>query len=175
MPQIYKMAVMALSIAVLFGIRLFLGQSSDRVGPTANDGFQYVAASGSDASDGLSEETAKLTVMAAYAALSARGGTIYIYDGASCNSLARAGIWIMGKTDPNYKRPPSGWAQMKGGSVTFVGIPKDNYGPNAHMGRANLAVCGSDRDINHPGIWISGVTNPLYFQNLNISGASEVS
>ena len=171
MPQIYRMAVIALSFAVLFGIRLFLGQTSSRVAPTASDGPRYVAPSGSDANDGLSEKTAKLTVMAAYAALSARGGMIYIYDGASCNSLTRAGIWIMGKTDPNYKRPPSGWAQMKGGSVTLVGIPKDNYGPNAHMGRANLATCGSDRDINHPGIWISGVTNPLYFQNLNISGA----
>ena len=171
MSQGYKIALLTLSIMAFFTVRPFSRQAQYSTKPATSDGPQYVSANGNDANDGLSEKSAKLTVMAAYAALSARGGTIYIYDGASCNSVARAGIWIMGSTDPNYRRPPLGWAQMKGGSVTFVGIPKDNYGPNAHMGRTNLVPCGSDADINHPGVWISGVTNPLYFQNLNISGA----
>jgi hypothetical protein len=57
---------------------------------------------------------------------------------------------------------------MKSGSVSFIGIPKDNYGPNAHMGRALIVNGGSSADINHPGIWISGVNTPLYFSNLNI-------
>lgn len=157
-------------MAVVFAIVSFFGQTNYPVKPAPSDAPQYVSASGNDSNDGLNEKSAKLTVMAAYAALPARGGVIYIYDGASCNSVAGAGIWIMGSTDPNYRKPPLGWAQMKA-SVTFVGIPKDDYGPNAHMGRANLVRCGSGADVKHPGVWISGVTSPLYFQNLNISVA----
>jgi hypothetical protein len=163
--------LIASSIAVFFTIRPFHGQTVYPIKAATGDKPQYVSANGVDANDGLSEISAKRTVMAAYAALSARGGTIYISDGASCNSVPNAGIWILGPTDPNYRRPPSGWTQMKGGSVTFIGIPKDNYGPNAHMGRASLFSCGSNADINHPGVWISGVTSPLSFQNLSISSA----
>jgi hypothetical protein len=166
-----KTALIAFSVAAFLAIRPSPEQRNNRIEPTTSDASQYVSANGNDANNGLSEKSAKRTVMAAYAALSARGGTIYINDGASCSNVAGAGIWIMGSTDPNYGRPPSGWAQMKSGSVTFIGIPKDNYGPNAHMGRANLDRCGSAGDVNHPGIWISGVTSPLFFQNLNITAA----
>jgi|HubBroStandDraft_6_1064221.scaffolds.fasta_scaffold01511_7 hypothetical protein len=146
----------------------------DQVPPTktsANEAIQYVSPHGKDSNDGLSWGTAKLTVMAAYDGLPSRGGTVYVTDGVTANSVSGAGIWIMGSTDPQYSHPPRGWRQMKPGSVSFIGIPKDNYGPNAHMGRALMGDCCSPADVNHPGIWISGVNTPLYFSNLNIGAA----
>lgn len=167
----HKVTLIVFSILAFFPIPTSIAQANYVSKPADDDGPQYVSAVGNDANDGLSEKSAKLTVMAAYAALPARGGTIYIYDGSPCNSVRGAGIWIMGSDDPNYSSPPSGWTQAKGGT-TFVGIPTSSSGPNGHMGRANLVSCGSSADINHPGIWISGVnSNVLFFQNLNINGA----
>jgi len=135
---------------------------------STSEAIQYVSPHGQDSNDGLSWGAAKLTLVAAYDALPSRGGAVYFTDGARANAVPGAGIWIMGSTDPHYSNPQRGWRRMKSGSVSFIGIPKDNYGPNAHMGRALIVNGGSSADINHPGIWISGVNTPLYFSNLNI-------
>ncbi len=139
------------------------------------EGLQYVAAFGSDSNDGLSWATAKRTIFEACEALWGGGvspptcgsGTIYYMSGALANPNRCAGIWLMGKGDPNYVAPPLGWLRVSSEGMTIIGLEESNHGPNAHIGRsAVVAGCSEDRD--HPGIWLSGTSNPMHFVNIAI-------
>ncbi|MFZ0738124.1 MAG: hypothetical protein WAM96_13615, partial [Candidatus Acidiferrales bacterium] len=77
MPQIHKMALKTFSTTTFFAIRTFFRQAKYPIKPDTGDRPQYVSANGNNGNDGLSGRSAKLIVMAAYAAPSARGGTIY--------------------------------------------------------------------------------------------------
>lgn len=149
--------------------------SNVAIKPSALTGIQFVAvATGNDSNDGLSWGTAKLTIMAAYEALPASGGTVLIAgpgtDGTqwpACTTTPNQGIWIMGPGDPNYASPPSGWHKAKNGGnveVAFIGVPASVAPANAMSG--NMAgITGPNFDLN-PTIWLSGVTG-VTFRNLS--------
>lgn len=148
--------------------------SNVAIKPAAASGIQYVAvATGNDSNDGLSWGTAKLTIMAAYDALPAGGGVVFI-DGQgvdstqwpACTSTANQGIWIMGPTDPNYASPPAGWRKAKNGGnvqVAFIGVPSSVAVANAMSGNMS-GIIGPNFDT-HPTIWLSGVSG-VTFRNL---------
>lgn len=140
--------------------------------PSAGQPIQYVDYTGNDNNDGLSWGTAKASVMAAYDALPAYGGTIYIMAGPGGDASASfipstgtpgQGIWIMGATDPNYASPPPGWRRVKP-NVNFIGVAGTSHQANAHDGGQVGILAGTSR--NQPCIWLSGVGGPLLFQNL---------
>jgi len=141
-------------------------------GPDLAVGLQYVAAVGNDSNDGLTWNTPKATIMAAYDALPSGGGTVYIAgpSGSSANwpsatSTPGQGIWIMGPGDTNYATPPAGWRLAKNGGlcqVAFIGVPGALQDQNAMSGLQAIFVGGSN---STPAIWLSGVTG-VTFQNL---------
>jgi hypothetical protein len=149
------------------------------VKPHVADAVQYVTAEGNDSNDGLSWGTSKLTVLGACEGLPGGAttpatcgkGTIYFADNVYAQPRHTCGLWLMGPTDPNFASPSPCWikvATISGFTLKLSGIPTSNYGPNPHAGRAAL-LGGSGTDINHPGIQISGVTAPLWFENISIS------
>ena len=136
--------------------------------------IQYVSTSGNDSNDGLTWQTAKLTISGALVALpngsagQCGDGVIYFTDGVSATPTVGQGIWLMNSSDPNFSSPPTGWLKAPANSLSVIGIPTKNNGPNAHLGRASI-VAGSGSDNLHPGLWISGNGAPLYFANININ------
>lgn len=138
--------------------------------PVAADGIQYVAPEGSDANDGLSWGSAKLTIMAGFDALPTYGGTVYITSGQSggngpaATSIAGQGIWLMGPNDPNYASPPSGWRKMKAGAVSFVGVSGTSIGSGTSVSKPATPIQAGSSATN-PSIWLSGVTG-VSFSNL---------
>ena len=135
--------------------------------PASTDSIQYVDSAGNDSNDGLSMGSAKLTIMAAYDALSSAGGTINIcvQGGATIAATSRAGqgIWIMGSSDPNYSSPPAGWRKVK--AVSFVGMCGNNS--NQQGNKPQVAIgAGSARA---PGIWLSSMNTSVSFANLSIA------
>lgn len=127
-----------------------------------------------DANDGLSIGTAKLTIMAALeslplgstsAPLTCGSGTVYAASNSNANSVANAGIWVAGPSDPNYASPPSGFCKQSGG-FAVIGLPDNAGGVNGHMPKAVINA-GGNTDRNHPAIWISGSNTSMYFANLN--------
>jgi hypothetical protein len=152
------------------------GNVARRSPDTSN--VQYASGSGSDLNDGVSWTTAKLTLLGACESLpggstappSCGEGTIYFTDGAYAQANHTCGLWLMGATDINYRRPPACWIKIEtvgGFSLHIVGVATANHGPNPHQGRAILGG-GSGADINHPTIWISGSNSPLWFENIAI-------
>ena len=139
--------------------------------PSPGSPVQYVDFSGNDSNDGFSWGTAKATVMAAYDALPADGGTIFIMQGPGGNAglipatnTAGEGIWIMGPNDPNYASPPPGWRRFKP-SVDFIGVAGTARPANSHSGiQVAMATTGPGR--NQPCIWLSALGGPILFQNL---------
>ena len=148
------------------------------VKPRIADAMQYVTTKGNDSNDGLTWGTSKLTILGACEALPGGAtrpatcgkGTIYFTDSVYAQPTHTCGLWLMGPTDPNFASPPACWikvATISGFTLKVSGIPTNNYGPNPHAGRAAL-LGGSGADVNHPGIQISGVTAPLWFENVSI-------
>jgi hypothetical protein len=134
---------------------------------------RYVSADGSDMNDGLTMKTAKRTVYGALISLpggsknAAGSGTVYVSSTSLSNPALGAGIWIFGPNDPNYLRPPIGWLQCNGCSISIIGVGDSGGGPNGHKPRAQL-IAGGNASRNHPGIWISGTNNPIYIANFEI-------
>jgi len=135
---------------------------------------QYVSPGGSDLNDGVSWAAAKLTLVGACEALpggtagppTCGKGTIYFADGVYAQPAAACGLWLMGSTDPNYSNPPPCWIK-NASALHIVGVATGGYGPDAHQGRA-LLKGGSNKDIDHPAIWISGSGVPLWFENISV-------
>ena len=79
----------------------------------------------------------------------------------SANPNVNAGIWLMGPRDPNYASPPPGWLKCHGCTVNIIGIADVAAGPNGHK-----LTCSTGRwgklDRNHPAIWLSAVSQPIY-------------
>lgn len=131
-----------------------------------NASIQYVTRTGSDLSDGKSWATAKQTLFAAATALPGGGsnqagsGVIYCSDGVNAHASAGVGLWIMGSADPNFSSPPTGWLKAPSGFLNIIGIPSQNAGPNAHLGRSsvNLGGNGVSKGTN-PVFWFSSLGN----------------
>lgn len=129
----------------------------------------------SDANDGKSLGSAMATIDHAICSLPggncatslAGNGTIYFTDGSAANSTSTCGVWLMGFQDPNYSSPPACWLKTGSGGLAIIGIPTNNYGPNPAMPRAWING-GSSSDRNHPGIWLSDTSEPIYIANANV-------
>jgi hypothetical protein len=151
---------------------LLIGLSFAPTRAFAQSSICYAAPGGNDARDGSSWALAKADIMSCYDALPQAGGTIYFRDDGNKDRSIPAcapsdppgcGIWIMGKRDPNYARPPAGWRRAKttvemigvGSSITAGGI----------IPQAGVTAGGND--ANHPGIWLSDVYAHT-FRNLKI-------
>jgi len=149
--------------------------------PAASAGIQYVAASGSDANDGLSSGTAKATVTAACTALpggsprTCGNGTIYIGTGSKVSGLCSGcGLWLMGPSDPNYAKPPVGWLNAPG-SVHLVGIGGSSGVQNSPAGPV-VDFLSNGAEPSKPALWVSGMgTNSFFYaEGLMFDGASAV-
>ena len=152
--------------------------SAATVIPAAADAIQFVTAEGNDSNDGLSWGSAKLTIYTAICSLpggncstqTAGSGTVYFTTGVAANtSVANAGIWLMGPTDPNYGSVPAGWLKSPGPALNIIGVANAGGGPNGHKPRVNVITTGSSTDNNKPGIWISGLSNSIYIANIQFA------
>ncbi len=140
------------------GALTYSGGKTPAAESLSTDAVQFVSPTGNDANDGLSSGTAKLTVMAAYDALPAAGGTIFISNCAyatgcsavSATSTAGQGIWILGTGDPNFSSPPTGWRKFK--PTRFIGVGGVAASQNATSGVATAILAGSS---TAPAIWLS--------------------
>jgi hypothetical protein len=148
---------------------------ANAVKPQPSDAIVFVSPNGNDSNDGLSNGTAKLTILGAYNALSANGGIIYLTGGGiGCTPTAGQGLGIAGPNDPNYASMPEvlsgvSWVKIKGGAVAIVGLSgqaqpaasTDAWGTSVNCGNATT-----------PGLWISGVSNltlsRIYSRNASI-------
>jgi hypothetical protein len=138
--------------------------------PSVADGLQFVAPEGNDRNSGLSWGSAKLTIMAAYDALPAAGGTVFISSRSTelvaATSTAGQGIWIMGPADPNYANPPSGWRKAK--PVSFVGVSGGTSDQQGHIPATPISA-GSSATNTQPAIWLSSTSAINFlFANLEI-------
>ena len=136
--------------------------------------IRYVSNSGSDADDGLSWGSAKHTIYAALVSLPGGGakiagsGTIYVSNPSLANPTPNAGIWLMGPKDPHYASPPPGWLKCHGCTVNIIGVAQIAGGPNGHKPRVQLTA-GGNSDRNHPAIWLSAVSQPIYIANFQMN------
>lgn len=143
--------------------------------PSSSLAIQYVTAQGNDTNDGLSWGTAKLTISAALISLpggsvsppTCGNGTVFVSDGVSANSVAGAGIWLMGPNDPNYKSPPLGWLRLPGGGLQIIGVGGKANAADSRIGQCSI-LAGNSADNNHPAIWLSSTSSSLYFANLSL-------
>lgn len=143
-----------------------------------NDAVQYASPNGNDANDGFSLGSAKLTLLAAYNALPASGGTIYISGSASsqvsCTPTSGQGFGIAGSGDPNYASIPEvlnnvQWVRAKGGAINIQGISAATYGAASTDAWVTYLNCGNSTT---PGLWLSGVSGAqishIYVPNAQI-------
>lgn len=125
--------------------------------------IQWVSNLGNDSNSGLSQYEAKLTILAAYDALPAEGGTVYITSDATNGlvGIGGPGIWLMGSADSAYASPPAGWRHIK--QVGFIGIRSVGGGIGS-QGRVIIQATTADG----PHIWLSDVNPGITFENLQI-------
>jgi hypothetical protein len=161
-----------------FNITDFLNPNGNLTGGTAALKFQssasarYAAPYGNNANDGLSWGSPKHSLDKALEALpggdgvvNAGHGTVYFLQGTvPCEADASYGVMLMGNTDPNYVTPPTCWvktSQNAGVALRIEGVPSSNSAKNA------IAFTGqtTSNDRNKPGIWLSGVQQPVDFEN----------
>jgi len=126
----------------------------------AGSSLRYVDSAGNDSNDGLSPGTAKLTIMAAYDALPAAGGTIRVCAQGggvvSATSTAGQGIKLAGSADPNYSSLPAPWRKIK--AVSFIGDCGNTS--NQQGNKPQVAISsGSSTVGGDPGIQISSTSN----------------
>jgi hypothetical protein len=147
--------------------------------PQASDAVQYVSPNGNDTNDGFSLGSAKVTLLAAYNALPAGGGTIYVSgtQGATsaCTPTSGQGLGIAGSGDPNYSSMPTilnnvQWVKAKSGAVNIQGISAAAYAAASTNGWVTLLSCGND---STPGFWLSGVSG-VTLSRLKIAAESAV-
>ena len=154
---------------LLFG--QFLGFILAAVPACAQSPICYAKPGGSDSNDGSYWAFAKADVMSCYDALPPSGGTIYIMGGGKAGEGIPActasdphgcGIWIMGRNDPNYARPPAGWRRAKPLSLIGVGTNTMSVQTPAPL------VAISAGSPTTPGIWLSSATNSVSFENISM-------
>jgi hypothetical protein len=136
------------------------------LGVIPGDSQMFVSSQGNDSNSGSSWGSPKLTIMAAYDALPAGGGTINICSNGTyvnATSTSGQGIWLIGPADPNYSSPPSGFRQEK--PVTFFG----NCGNLIDQQGAMPTVAIDAGNSSNVGIWINGSDLPIGFENLAIA------
>jgi hypothetical protein len=148
-----------------------------RAKPVVISANQYVSPGGNDSNDGLSWGTAKLTVMAAYDALPIKGGTINITSDSdaegkvvtcvNASATAGQGIWIAGRTDPNFSNLPRGWVKAKQTGVSFVGVSSTNHSSGANYPQ----TCVISGSTSSDAIRLSGSNGGVSFFNLAFQAA----
>lgn len=126
------------------------------------------------------------------AALTAGKGTVKVMDGGgTCAGLATdgvtgnsvqaglnsgasgTGIWLMGSSDPNFASPPTGWLKYSG-PIAFIGEAgscNPSQSRQAQMVDVFAGAVGANRSSTRPGVWISGVSGSLRFENLAFANA----
>jgi len=116
---------------------------------------RYVHRNGNDANDGLSWETAKRTVRAAYQALPQfpEGGTIRV-GGSRVEAGAGGGLWFADGL--MLSSLPAGFLPMR---------------PCAIIGDERGTEIGVE-DEGQPAIWLPGSFTPYRFENLRLRGSS---
>ena len=118
--------------------------------------IQWVHSSGND-SDAGTEDAPKLTVVAAYDALPAAGGTI-ICSG----DLVDLGepLWLIGPTDPNVASPPAGWRPQKRLHLTSRGGMSGAFveTPTTLINCTGATV----------GVWFAGTNIPITLENVDL-------
>jgi hypothetical protein len=135
--------------------------------PQTSDAVQYASPNGNDGNDGMSLGTAKLTILGAYNALPATGGTIYISGGASgtipvqCTPTAGQGLGIASSLDPNYGAMPEvltniQWVKAKNATVALVGVSATAAPSNAKVGYATQVSCGNS---STKALVLAGISN----------------
>lgn len=134
--------------------------------PLVSDAVQFVSANGNDNNDGLSWGSAKATIFAAYQALPAAGGTIYIAQNASCGGPNNA-IWIAGPLgEPQWNNgngnPAAGWLPRK--PVRFVGWSGSGNVQNGSPTGVTLNCTTTQSPI-----WLSGSDASISFENIALS------
>jgi hypothetical protein len=142
------------------------GHATMALKPEDDAGVMFVTPDGDDDDDGLSWGSAKLTVLGAYDALPASGGSIFLGGGEVQigGAVANQGLWILGPQDPQYGSPPAGWRQQK--RIRLIGIGTGDHVGNGLGGPAVGLLGGSSSDPAKPAIWVAGTNAPLYFANL---------
>lgn len=146
--------------------------AASMTGAAKDAAVMYVSPRGSDSNDGASWGTAKATIYGALVALLngsassklAGTGIVYVADGSSANPTSGAGIWLMGRGDPNYSSPPAGWLRANG-ALRIIGVKCQHFGSN-QVQPACLISAGSGRDTNHPAMWFSSFGYAMRFENL---------
>lgn len=124
------------------------------------EGIQYVTPAGSDAKDGLSIGTAKLTIGAAYDALPAGGGTIYYVGGVAAQADGK-GLWLRGTDDTGPGG--TGWRAAKPIALVAIG-GFTNWIDNAHFPTAEITFATG------PGLWLAGGLEPMLFDAMRLQG-----
>ena len=136
---------------------------------SAQNPVQIVAPNGNDAHDGLSRDSAKLTVYKALQSLpggdSTHAGTgMILISGTVAAGGPAESIRLMGPNDPNYRKPPLGWLKLTG-PITI-----DCVGPNIAPPHGHRNTCGMHgggiADSVHPAVWISSSNKPVEIKNL---------
>jgi hypothetical protein len=125
---------------------------------------------GDDSNCGRSMARPKRTILAAYDALPAGGGTIICADPMAMGvevggEVADQGIWLAGGADPQFDSLPPGWRPVK--PVTIVGVGGQMYTGAGSQARARVGVIGgSATDVRKPTVWLSRTTLPVRFVDL---------
>jgi hypothetical protein len=152
-------------------VKQFPGPGASSFVPSYGGGAYYVAVDGNDNFDGLSWQTAKATILAAYDA-AVGGSRIYIGDGSIVGGEVNGqGIWILGPSDSHYNSPPAGWRQYK--PIWFIGVnsalPVTQFTSGAAAFYSNTFSWLSDK--TKPAIWLSGFSG-MRFSNLTAKGCA---
>ena len=147
--------------------------------PQTSDAVQYASPNGNDSNDGLSVGTAKLTIVGAYNALPATGGTIYVSGGVSgtnpvqCTATAGQGLGIASSLDPNFTSMPEvlnniQWVKAKNSTVAILGVSATFAPSNAKVGSATQVSCGNS---STKAVVLAGVGN-ITIQHIAFRGSS---
>lgn len=137
--------------------------------------FQYVAPTGNDSLDGLSPETAKKTIVAAYDTLPEfLGGHIYLFAGPV--EIGKPGLWIGGALDPNESDMGEGgdgtgayanWRKEKPLTIEGIGGRVQNLvGPGQG---AQVDIVSTPASHAGPMFWASGTSKKIHFENIQFS------
>lgn len=182
LKDIFRTVVVTTILAIGLAVPLVWAQVGHRpaLSPAPSDAIQYVSPNGSDANDGLSMGTAKLTLTAAKTALPANGGTISVAAGSYTSSLSMGnGVIVRGdginQTTINVPSSsvgfdfPSGTYGAGVEDLTIVVNPATSSGitmeGNIPMGLYTQfntirdVVISSNRTVGVHGIWAVGTAS----------------
>jgi hypothetical protein len=123
--------------------------------------IRYVADTGDDTNDGLSWDSPKKTLLAAYDALPTTGGTIYL---AGLNvRIGGPGLWLCGPGDPAYAAQPYPWRRQKPVTIKAIGTTGSNGiggGPNVQLAYDKVA------GFEEVSLWLAGTSAAFRFEGL---------